>query len=112
MKTINSATKSDIDLINQLIPPTKGVNAGDGLHILIHENWNELIASGIEVPGCTYAKIDSDGSMAVDSVIEQKLMDTSKLNAGDKVKVNSLSARVADKVETAVKLESIQDKKG
>ena len=104
MKIINSATKSDIDLINQLIPPTKGVNAGDGLHILIPENWNELIASGIEVPGCTYAKIDSDGSMAVDSVIEQKLNDSQKLNPDQKQKAIDLNARITTKVDIPIEM--------
>lgn len=54
---IIAATQSDANLCNALEPPTRGCNAGNGIHIVIPDDWKERILAGQDVLGCSYAQI-------------------------------------------------------
>lgn len=78
MRQIKSATKADVDLLNQIEPPTRGVHAGGGIHVDIPADWAARIANGEEVPGCTYAKLQSDGSLLIDDLVQVELQKPGK----------------------------------
>lgn len=70
---IASATPADAALCNQLEPPARGVNVGGGIHVVIPDDWQARIAAGQDVPGCSYARIDADGSLVVSDVVQAQL---------------------------------------
>jgi hypothetical protein len=74
-KLIENASQSNADLINAIVPPTAGVSAGGGIHVIIPDNWQDLISQGQTVDGCTYASIGFDGSLPIDDSV-QTLLET------------------------------------
>ena len=112
-KQIKSATLSDAKFINQLIPQIKGVHVGGGIHVTIPDDWETKISNGEEVPGCSYAKIESDGSLSIDDLIHDKLSDSSKFSAGDKLKAAALVSKESDvEVKVFASIEGEQAVKG
>lgn len=67
VKSIPMATSSDVQACNLLVPPVSGCHAGGGLHIVIPSDFAAQIIAGNDVPGCTYAKLEADGSLNVDA---------------------------------------------
>jgi len=74
IKLLQAATRADVDLLNQIEPPFRGLHVGGGIHVEIPDDWAERIANGEDVPGCTYARIRDDGSLLVDEVVQAELM--------------------------------------
>lgn len=88
MNIILNASIQDANLINSIVPPQKGINVGGGIHIIIPDNWADLISQGIDVPGCTYAKVQADGSLPVaDSVQVQLAADPRSVALETKISV-------------------------
>jgi hypothetical protein len=50
----SGATQDDADVCNAIQAPTKGCDAGPGVHIAIPPDWLARIKAGEHVPGCTY----------------------------------------------------------
>jgi hypothetical protein len=72
-KLIQAATRTDVALLNTIEPPQKGEHVGGGVHVVIPDDWADRIASGEDVPGCTYAKLEADGSLLVDDRVQVEL---------------------------------------
>jgi hypothetical protein len=66
-KIVAAAIQADVDVCNALEPPVKGCHAGSGIHIVIPPDFVARIAAAQDVPGCSYARLDADGSLYVDS---------------------------------------------
>lgn len=81
VKQIVLATQAEADLCNALAPPAKGCNAGGGVHIVIPPDWQALIAAGQDVPGCTYHRLDADGSLVVSDQAQARLAVPAVVNA-------------------------------
>ncbi len=77
-KQLKAATKADVDLLNTIEPPIRGVHVGGGIHVVIPADWAERIAAGEDVPGCTYAKVQADGSLLVDELVQAELLKPGK----------------------------------
>ncbi|MEI9950796.1 MAG: hypothetical protein WDO74_17905 [Pseudomonadota bacterium] len=86
-KLIKSATRADVDLLNAIEPPVKGVHVGGGIHVEIPDDWAERIANGEDVPGCSYAELQDDGSLLVSETVQAELMKPGK---------EALAARLVD----------------
>ncbi len=86
---LKAATKADVDLLNSIEPPTKGVHVGAGIHVEIPDDWAERIAAGEDIPGCTYARVQEDGSLLVDETVQAELAKPGK---------EAVAARLADVV--------------
>lgn len=80
-KSVTSAVQGDADVCNALSPPTKGCHAGSGIHIVIPSDWQARIAAGQEVPGCSYAHLEPDGSLFVDANVNAKIAVPANINA-------------------------------
>jgi len=74
IKRIKAASKADVDLVNSIAPPVRGAHAGSGIHVDIPADWAARIASGEDVPGCTYAKPQADGSLLIDDLVQAELV--------------------------------------
>ena len=113
MKEIKSASLDMVVIANSIIPPVKGVHVGGGIHVTIPDDWETRINNGEEVPGCSYAKIESDGSLSIDDLIHDKLSDSSKFSAGDKLKAAALVSKESDvEVKVFASIEGEQAVKG
>jgi hypothetical protein len=100
-KVIASAVLADASVCNALQPPTRGASAGGGVHIVIPANFAALIAAGQDVPGCTYARVEADGTLVVSDQVQAQLAvpaDVKSLPAAD---VADLTARLAAAVSVA-----------
>jgi hypothetical protein len=100
-KVVSSATQTDANVCNALVPPTRGADAGGGIHIVIPANFAALIAQGVDVPGCTYARVEADGTLVVSDQVQAQLAvpaDVKSLPAAD---VADLAARLAAAVSVA-----------
>lgn len=107
IKIIASATATDASICNVLEPPAKGCQSGRGTQIDIPPDWQDRIASGKDVPGCTYARLESDGSLSVDDRIQ--------INASRQDLVNNLTtdqrsqvAQLNVKLATAIIADSLE----
>lgn len=67
VKNIPMATSSDVQVCNLLVSPVSGCHAGGGLHIVIPSDFAAQVIAGNDVPGCTYVKLEADGSLNVDA---------------------------------------------
>ena len=72
-KKVSSAVQGDADVCNALSPPTQGCHAGAGIHVVIPADWQARIAAGQDVPGCSYAHLEPDGSLFVDATVNAKI---------------------------------------
>lgn len=107
MKLIAVATQADADVCNALVPPVPGCNAGGGIHIVIPPDFAARIAAGQEVPGCSYAHLEADGSLIVsDRVVAQIAVPAvvNALSAPQQAEAAALNAKLA----TAVVVSSAQ----
>lgn len=100
IKQVSSAAQADADVCNALSPPTKGCHAGSGIHVVIPADWQARIAAGQEVPGCSYAHIESDGSLFVDSVVNANIAIPAIVNALS-VPLQAKAAALQTKLATA-----------
>lgn len=80
-KQVSTAIQVDADVCNAVDPPKAGSPAGAGVHIVIPGNFASLIAQGQEVPGCTYAHLEPDGSLYVSSTVQTQLAIPAVINA-------------------------------
>lgn len=58
-KILSSPTLTDVRICNRLVTPTMGIPVGEGIHVVIPEDWQSRILCGDAVPGCTYASVQS-----------------------------------------------------
>ncbi len=56
-KLITSAVQADADVANALDAPVAGVHVGGGRHVTIPPDFAAQVASGRDVPGCSYHKV-------------------------------------------------------
>ncbi len=82
-KKVAAPVQADCDVLNLLVAPSRGCDAGSGLHIVIPADWQTRILAGQQVPGCTYHAIDTDGTLTVGSI--------DQLNLANPVLVNAMS---------------------
>ncbi|SRR6266581_5035475 len=75
IKILPNATNYDVLICNIIVTPTKGCSIDDGTGVIIPDDWLNKIMEGKDVPGCTYYKIESDGSLFVDYYIQNQLTD-------------------------------------
>lgn len=101
VKLIVNATQADADLCNALEPPSSGCNAGGGVHIVIPPDFAARIAAGQDVPGCTYYKPASDGSLTVDDRVQSQIAIPAVVNALS-APLQSQAASLVTKLATAV----------
>jgi len=94
-KIVAVATPADVTVCNTLQPPVAGCNAGGGIHIQIPSDWATRIAQGIDVQGCTYARLESDGSLLVTDVVQTALNIPADVVGIAAAEVASLNARLA-----------------
>lgn len=94
-KVIVSATPADVQLCNQLEPPVAGCPAGGGIHVVVPDDWQAWIAAGQDVPGCSYARIDADGSLIVTDVVQAQLAIPAVAQALPAATVADLDAKLA-----------------
>jgi len=80
-KKVSSAVQGDADVCNALSLPTQGCHAGAGIHVVIPADWQARIAAGQDVPGCSYAHIESDGSLFVDAIVNTMIAVPANINA-------------------------------
>jgi len=73
LKRISGANTTDVDIANAVQLPSHGCDAGGGLHIVIPDDWQERIAAGQHVPGCTYSRLEADGSMEVSDFVQRQI---------------------------------------
>ncbi len=74
-KTISSgAVQADVDVANALQPPTRGCDAGGGVHVVIPADFLTRIAAAQDVPGCSYARLDPGGSMFVSDATQAQVV--------------------------------------
>lgn len=99
---ISAATPADVSVCNTLDPPIKGVNVGDGIHVVIPDNWADLIAQGVDVPGCTYAAIQGDGSLVVSDLVQAELLQPAVVQGLPIAEVTDLNTKLATAVATPV----------
>lgn len=79
IKSIANASITDAAICNLLDPPGAGCDAGAGLHVIIPANFVALIAAGQDVPGCSYSRVDADGSLVVSDAVQAKLATPSQV---------------------------------
>ena len=91
-RQLKSATRADAALLNELEPPIRGVHVGGGLHVEIPEDWAERIAAGEDVPGCTYARIQADGSLLVSDSVQAELAKQGKDETGIRARLVTVEA--------------------
>ena len=92
MKVISNATIADAQACNVLVPPMRGAQAGGGIHIPIPDDWQARILAGQEVPGCTYAHLEIDGTLSVSDSAQAALLlpaITSGIPAAEFVNLNT-----------------------
>lgn len=67
LKLIAGAVQADADICNLLTvdPPKNGMHVGAGIHVVIPPDWQTRCVAGQKVVGCTYAQVESDGTMYV-----------------------------------------------
>jgi hypothetical protein len=80
-KQVATPVQADCDVLNVLSAPTKGCDAGGGLHIVIPADWQTRILAGQQVPGCTYHKLDPDGTLTVSSLAQTNIANPVLVNA-------------------------------
>ena len=107
-KIIQSAASDDVNICNQLEPPTKGVNSGNGIHVTIPSDWLSRITAGEKVAGCTYASIESNGSLIVSDVVQQKISVKAETKNLDQQKVDALVQKLAVAIEPEVSQEILK----
>ena len=103
-KQITTSSAADAAICNILEPPTKGVHAGGGIHIVIPADWQTRIANAQDVPGCTYVRIESDGSAYIDDNIQTRAATPAVVNAltaPQQAQVTALNAKLAAAVVVA-----------
>ena len=97
-KLVPVATSKDVAVCLALDPPTAGTPVGGGIHVVIPPDFAARIALGQQVPGCTYAQLQPDGSLYVTDVVQTKIVDsnaTKNLPAAD---VTALQTELATAV--------------
>ncbi len=72
-KVVLLALQADVNVCNALLPPVKGCNAGGGTHIVIPSDFAARIAGAQNVPGCSYASLEFDGSLYCDIVLQSRI---------------------------------------
>lgn len=73
MKIVANCSQNDCVICNTFELPTSGCAAGAGVHITIPADFATRIASGQDVPGCTYSRLEPDGSLWVTANVEAQL---------------------------------------
>lgn len=94
-KQISGAQASEAVVCNQLDPPVAGVNVGKGLHVIIPVDFVARILSGEKIAGCTYASVESDGTMVVDDVVLTRINDSQATSGLNQTAVSSLKAKIS-----------------
>lgn len=69
----SGANQTDIDICNAVQVPTPGCSGGAGRHIVIPGDFLARIAIGQNVPGCTYSKLEEDGSLFVNDRVQLQI---------------------------------------
>jgi hypothetical protein len=63
----SGAIQTDADICNALDAPVAGTHVGGGLHVVIPADFSAQIASGKDVPGCSYARLELEGLYVSDA---------------------------------------------
>lgn len=106
-KSLPDATQADADAINKLAAPTRGCQAGGGVHVEIPDDWHEMIMDGEDVPGCSYASLQDvfgeDGkptgeqTLFIDDQVQallDKVVADDKATPEDKAKASALKGKL------------------
>lgn len=72
-RLVANANPLDASICNAFDPPVAGCPSGGGIQITIPPDFAARIAAGQDVPGCSYAHVEPDGSLVVSSVVQAKL---------------------------------------
>lgn len=80
-RILSGAVQADADVCNAYDPPKAGAQGTRGLQIVIPGDFATRIASAQDVPGCTYARIDSDGTLDVSAVAQAASVGPSALSS-------------------------------
>lgn len=106
-KLLAAATAADAQVCNALVPPLSGCNAGGGIHIVIPPDFAARIAAGQDVPGCTYAQVQADGSLQVDDRTQALLATPAAVQALAPA-LQTKAAALTSELATAVTVGSAQ----
>jgi len=100
-KRIAGAVQLDADVCNNLEAPTRGCDAGGGIHVVIPADWATRVLAGQQVPGCTYYAVDSSGALNVSAAIEAGLGIPAVVNSLPAGAIRAQAALLAVKLLTA-----------
>lgn len=97
-KIVAAATANDVGVCRALDPPTAGTNVGGNPHVVIPADFATQIASGKDIPGCTYAKIEVDGTLYVTATVQAKIVDSNATKSLPTADVTALQTKLATAV--------------
>jgi len=108
-KLVAIALQLDADVCNALEPPRAGCHAGAGMHVVIPLDFAARIALGQEIPGCSYARLEVDGSLYVSDTAQAQLALPAVVNAlpsAQKIEAPLLVIKLSTAVTVAAVVQS------
>jgi hypothetical protein len=100
-KLVATAAQADANICNVIRAPTQGCHAGGGIHVVIPVDWATRIAAAQDVPGCSYSRVEADGTMLVDDYQIAQLATPAVINSLT-VPQQTAAAALNVKLSTAV----------
>jgi hypothetical protein len=96
MKLISGAVQADADICNRVTvdAPVSGVHIGPGIHVTIPVDWQTRCVAGEQIPGCSYATPEANGTMFI----------TAKAEANQAVPANVAGANATALINFRTKL--------
>jgi hypothetical protein len=67
-KVLSGVVQADVDISNNYDPPKAGAQGSIGVQVVIPVDFAARVALGQDVEGCTYTRVEADGSLYVTPV--------------------------------------------